>query len=257
MNQPTNPGSEPSSAPTEGGKRQTLATNVSINTQHKKWERRAGTWDKHNDTGMEKVAATAIDLAEVGPGMDCLDLGCGGGRLALVLARAGASVLGVDVSEAMVGRMEEQARSEGLDSVRGVVTPIERLTLEPASLDVVVTNYALHHLLDDQKKKLVESAFEWLRPGGRLVVADLMLGRGATPRDRQIIAGKLKIMAKKGLPGYWRIAKNATRFMLRVHERPITPDAWTRLFESAGFAEVGTTIVVQEAAVVRGVKPLP
>jgi SAM-dependent methyltransferase len=155
----------------------------------------------------------------------------------------------------MIERMEAQARREGIATVSGMVAPIEHLTLPTGSLDLVITNYALHHLLDDEKEKVVKAAFGWLRPGGQLVVADMMLGRGTSARDREIIVSKVRIMAKKGIPGYWRILKNAGRFLLRVHERPITPEAWSRLFEDAGFSEIEITPVVAEAAVVKGIKP--
>src|SRR5207244_2896459 len=56
--------------------------------------------------------------------------------------------------------------------------------------DLVVSNYALHHLTDDDKVALVARASRWLRPGGRLVVADMMFGRGASERDRAIIRHK-------------------------------------------------------------------
>jgi ubiquinone/menaquinone biosynthesis C-methylase UbiE len=203
-----------------------LGTSISIRAQRRTWGDRAETWDRHNDFGMAKVAAKALEVVDLRPGMDCVDLGCGTGRLALKLAEGGANVIGVDVSGAMIGRMEAQAKQEGIERVRGMTTPIEHLSLPTASVDLVITNYALHHLLDADKEKVVRAAFGWLRPGGQLVVADMMLGRGTTSRDREIIAGKIRIMAKKGLPGYWRILKNAGRFLFRVQERPITPDAW-------------------------------
>jgi ubiquinone/menaquinone biosynthesis C-methylase UbiE len=204
----------------------------------------------HNDLGMAKVAAEAIEMADVKPGMTCVDLGCGSGRLALLLAKRGAHV----VSDAMVQRMESQARAQGISTVQGIVVPIEELTLPAGSVDLVVTNYALHHLLDADKEKAVRAAFGWLRPGGQLVVADMMLGRGLTARDRHVIAAKVRIMAKKGIPGYWRILKNAGRFVLRTHERPITPEAWSRLLRQAGFARVESVDVVAEAAIVKGTK---
>jgi len=204
---------------------------------------------------MSKVAAKAIEMADVRPGMVCVDLGCGGGRLAILLAKLGATVIGVDVSDAMIRRMEAQAKSEGIDTLTGMVAPIENLSLPDESVDLVITNYALHHLLDADKGKVVLAAYRWLRPGGHLVVADMMLGRGATVQDRQVIASKIKIMAKKGIPGYWRILKNAGRYLFRVHERPITPEAWSRLFEVAGFVSVERVNVVAEANVVRGTKP--
>ena len=236
------------------GKKQT--TRLSIATQRRTWTRRADTWDRHHDAGMTKVAAKAIEVADVKPGMVCVDLGCGGGRLALELARRGASVVGVDVSAAMVERMVAQAKSEGLEQVSGIVSPIEHLTIDPSSVDIVISNYALHHLLDADKAKVVTAAFGWLRPGGALINSDMMLGRGATTEDRQVIASKIKVMAKKGIPGYWRILKNAGRYIFRLRERPITPDAWMRLYEAAGFVDLTSVNVVAEANVVKGVKPL-
>ena len=236
------------------GKKQT--TRLSIATQRRTWTRRADTWDRHNDAGMTKVAAKAIEVADVKPGMVCVDLGCGGGRLALELARRGASVIGVDVSAAMVDRMVAQAKAEGLEHVSGIVSPIEHLRIDPSSVDLVISNYALHHLLDADKAKVVTAAFGWLRPGGALINSDMMLGRGATTEDRQVIASKIKVMAKKGIPGYWRILKNAGRYIFRLRERPITPDAWMRLYEAAGFTDLSSVNVVAEANVVKGVKPL-
>jgi 2-polyprenyl-3-methyl-5-hydroxy-6-metoxy-1,4-benzoquinol methylase len=231
-------------------------TKISIKTQRRRWTHRAETWDRHNDEGMSKVAAMAIEMSDVQPGMVCVDLGCGGGRLALELARRGATVIGVDVSSAMIERMNSQAQSEGLTSVTGIVTAIERLSLPEGSADLVISNYALHHLLDSDKAKVVHAAYACLRPGGHLINSDIMLGRGATAQDRQIIASKIKVMAKKGLPGYWRILKNAGRYLLRLQERPITPEAWTRLYEAAGFTNVVSVHVVSEANVVKGVKPI-
>lgn len=204
---------------------------------------------------MSKVAAKALEVANVRPAMVCVDLGCGGGRLALELARQGATVTGVDVSVAMVERMLAHAQSEGLNTVQGIVSPIEQLTLPHESVDLVISNYALHHLRDPDKAKVVRAAYDWLRPGGLLVNSDMMLGRGATAQDRQVIASKIKVMAKKGIPGYWRILKNAGRYLLRVHERPITPEAWMRLYEAAGFTNLQSVNVVSEANVVTGVKP--
>ncbi|MHB1518226.1 MAG: class I SAM-dependent methyltransferase [Acidimicrobiales bacterium] len=231
-----------------------FSTGVAIRTQRRMWGQRAASWDRHNDAGMVRVAAAAIESCDIRPGIDSVDLGCGTGRLALALAEAGANVIGVDVSPSMIQQMEVLAKEKQIDSVRGMVSPVERLDLPVESVDLIVTNYAFHHLLDADKEKVVHSAYRWLRPGGQLVVADMMLGRGTTSRDREIIAGKVRVMARKGLPGYWRIAKNAGRYLFRVHERPITPEAWMKLFEKAGFEDVGSTVVVNEAAVVKGVK---
>jgi hypothetical protein len=59
----------------------------------------------------------------------------------------------------------------------------------------------------------------------------------------------------KGPGGWWRIAKNAVRFLFRLQERPLPIEAWIALLEDAGFVEVIAAPVVAEAAVVVGVKP--
>jgi cyclopropane fatty-acyl-phospholipid synthase-like methyltransferase len=60
------------------------------------WGEKANTWDMHNDLGMAKVAAKAVEMADVKPGMTCVDLGCGSGRLALLLANAARLILRTD-----------------------------------------------------------------------------------------------------------------------------------------------------------------
>jgi hypothetical protein len=87
------------------------------------------------------------------------------------------------------------------------------------------------------------------------VIGDMMFGRGGDARDRQIIGSKLSHLVRKGPGGWWRIAKNGGRFLLRFQERPVSMSAWTAMFAKAGLTEVEALPVVNEAAVVRGTKP--
>jgi len=134
--------------------------------------------------------------------------------------------------------------------------PIERLVLPRGTFDLIVSSYALHHLRDRDKARLVEACYAWLRPGGRLVIADMMLGRGGSAHDREIIRAKIATLARRGPGGWWRIAKNAVRYLVRVQERPISMSAWTRLCEKAGFRPVGTFAIVAEAGLVRARRPV-
>ncbi len=54
--------------------------------------------------------------------------------------------MAVDVSQAMVDRLEAKATASGVNGILGVVTPIETLSLPEQSADLVISNYALHHL---------------------------------------------------------------------------------------------------------------
>jgi SAM-dependent methyltransferase len=221
------------------------------------WSRRVGSWDQHGSANLGAVTSAVIGVAAIQPGADVLDLGCGTGQISIPLAIRGASVLGVDVSPAMAGRLTAEARRHGLPALTVVAIPIEELDLPPASVDLVVSSYALHHLRDADKARLVTSAFGWLRPGGRLVIADMMFGRGGSGRDRAIIRRKISVLARKGPGGWWRIIKNAARYLLRVQERPISMRAWTTLLETAGFTAITASAVVAEAGLVVGARPSP
>jgi ubiquinone/menaquinone biosynthesis C-methylase UbiE len=222
------------------------------NRQRRVWSRRAATWDQHGAVGLARVTAAVVEAAGVGPGTTVVDLGCGTGQISLPLARRGAQVLAVDVSPVMASRLEEAARRQGVSGVQALALPIESLALPAASVDLVVSSYALHHLRDPDKARLVREAARWLRPGGRLVIADMMFGRGMTTQDRAIIRSKLAVLVRKGPGGWWRIAKNAARFLLRVQERPIPMQAWMQHLARAGFTEVTGTAIVAEAGLVTG-----
>jgi ubiquinone/menaquinone biosynthesis C-methylase UbiE len=195
-----------------------------------------------------------ITEARPEPGEHAVDLGCGSGQVTLALAGKTASVLAIDVSQKMIDLLLENARESGVNNVEGKAIPIEQLDFAPSSVDLVVSNYALHHLRDDDKASTVRRVNGWLRPGGRFVVGDMMFGRGGDSRDREIIASKVSLMIRKGPKGWWRIAKNTGRYVFRTQERPVSMAAWVEMFEEAGFAGVAAVPVVNEAAVVVGTK---
>ena len=232
-----------------------FATRNAARRQRNVWSRRVGSWDQHGSAGLAGVTAAVLEAARVWPGAQVVDLGSGTGQISLPLALRGAQVLAVDVSSAMVRQLESEARRRGAVTVDALALPIEELSLPPGRVDLVVSSYALHHLRDADKARLIAAAYGWLRPGGRLVVADMMFGRGATRRDRVIIRSKIAALARKGPGGWWRIAKNAARFLLRAQERPVSMDAWTAMLTRAGFAGVTASTIVAEAGLVTGRRP--
>lgn len=232
-----------------------FATQHAVRSQRRAWSGRVASWDQHGSAGLGAVTAAVLEAASAGAGSRVVDLGCGTGQISLPLAERGASVLAVDVSPAMIRKLLSEAQRLGARTLDGLAIPIEELVLPPASLDLVVTSYALHHLRDADKARLVQAAWDWLRPGGRLLVADMMFGRGASSRDRAIIRSKLAALARKGPGGWWRIAKNAMRYLLRLQERPVSMDAWQAMLARAGFTGVTATSIVAEAGLVTGLRP--
>ncbi len=100
-----------------------------------------------------------------------LDLGCGQGRDALMAARLGHSVLGVDLSRIGVDQMLEQARAESLD-VEGRLADVSHFRSR-RRFDVVLLDRVLHLLLtDDERREMLARLDRLTRVGGFVLIAD-------------------------------------------------------------------------------------
>jgi ubiquinone/menaquinone biosynthesis C-methylase UbiE len=222
------------------------------------WDKRVASWHTHvtSTSGFDKVLERLLAIAEPGPADACVDLGAGAGFVALALAPLAGSVLAVDISPVMAESLAAHAAQAGLRNVRIEVADLRTFQLPPGSVDLVVSSYALHHLRDEDKRTLAAEAARWLRPGGRIVVADMMFGRGTTRRDREILRQKATAFAVRGPSGWWRIAKNLTRYGLGVgYEHPAAPQFWQLALRDAGFTDVRFEPVVAEAGIVSGTRP--
>lgn len=221
------------------------------------WDKRVAGWHTHvtSAIGFDEVRDRLLAIADPKVTDVCVDLGAGTGFVALALAPLAAFVLAVDISPVMAESLAARAAQAGLDNVRTEVADLRTFRLPAASVDLVVSNYAMHHLRDDDKRALAAEAARWLRPGGRIVVADMMFGRGVTQRDREILRDKVTTLASRGPAGWWRIAKNITRYGLGVgHEHPAAPQFWQLTLRDAGLTGVRFEPVVAEAGIVSGTR---
>jgi SAM-dependent methyltransferase len=100
-----------------------------------------------------------------------LDLGCGTGAIGLALAEDARRVLGRDISEGMMAEAREKAAARGLDNVSIEAGTFREPNVEE-SVDIVVSNFAMHHLSDEEKRAAIEVIAD-LGPR-RFVLGDVM-----------------------------------------------------------------------------------
>ncbi len=100
------------------------------------------------------------------------DLGAGEGTLAQLLARQAEKVIAVDLSPKMVEFGQDLARRHGLENLEYRLGDIEDPPIENSSLDLAIFSQALHHA--EPPQLALDAAHRILKPGGRLVILDLV-----------------------------------------------------------------------------------
>ena len=128
----------------------------------------AGQWDEMRRQFFgEGVRRAAIAAAGVEPGMVVADVGTGTGFLAEAALDAGARVIGVDLSTAMLDQVALRFRGRPFE---GRHSGGETIPLEAGEADAVVANMFLHHV--EEPADTIAQLARALKPGGRLVITD-------------------------------------------------------------------------------------
>ena len=109
------------------------------------------------------------------PPMVIADLGAGEGAFALLLAQRAKKVIAVDSSEKMIDVGRDHAQRIGIKNIDFRIGDMEELPIRSASVDCVFFSQSLHHALHPQRA--LEEAARILRPGGRIVILDLVQHR--------------------------------------------------------------------------------
>lgn len=157
-----------------------------------------------------------IALASIKEGETVLDLGSGAGFdsfLAASMVGPTGKVIGVDMTPEMINRARENADKGSYSNVQFVPGELEDLPVDDNSMDAVISNCVINLVPD--KKKVFKEVFRVLKPGGRLMVSDLVL--------RQ----KLPLSIENSIEGYVGCISGA-----------VMKDVYLDAIGSAGFGDV-------------------
>ncbi len=222
-------------------------------------------WDAHvpdaeliaRSVGFRDLRDRIVELAEPQAGHTVVDVGAGTGLLTLTFAELTARVWAVDSSPAMNEYLRAKAASADLDNVEPVLASAVSLPLVDDLADLVVSNYCLHELRHADKYRALAEARRVLRPGGRLVIGDMMFSfNPMQSRDRRVVSAKLRAIASRGLPGVWRLSKNAARLVSGRGEHPANAVWWREALSRVGFDHVKLEMLAHEGGIVLADAPV-
>ena len=157
-----------------------------------------------------------VALASIKKGEIILDLGSGAGFDCFLAAdKVGpeGKVIGVDMTPQMIEKAVENARKDGYKNVEFRLGEIENLPVEDSSIDLIISNCVVN--LSPDKEKVFKEAYRVLKPGGRIMVSDIVL--------------------TKELPDY---IKNNTLAYVGCVSGAILKESYLKTIEKAGFKDI-------------------
>jgi SAM-dependent methyltransferase len=157
-----------------------------------------------------------VALASLKEGEVVLDLGSGAGFdcfLAATRVGDGGRVIGVDMTPEMLEKARENARKVNSKNVEFRLGEIENLPVADSSVDVVISNCVIN--LSPEKRRVFNEAYRALKPGGRLMVSDIVL--------------------LKELPD---VLKNSIEAYVGCLSGALLKDEYIRTIKAAGFKDV-------------------
>ena len=177
------------------------------------------------DANLGLGCGNPIALASLTEGETVLDLGSGAGFDCFLAANkvgAKGKVIGVDMTPEMLEKARENAEKGDYENVEFRLGEIENIPAADNSVDVVISNCVIN--LSPNKKEVFGEAFRVLKPGGRLMVSDIVLLKELPDIIRSSVAAYVGCISGAMMKEeYLETIKNANFSEVRVLDETVFP----------------------------------
>ncbi len=162
-----------------------------------------------------------LRLTGANPDSRVLSVGSGAGDTELLFAPHVGSILGIDISPRGVEHAASTAQAQGIKNASFIVCELDDPALAPASFDVIIAVFFLHHLPDRIDADLPHRFHQLLRPGGVFYALDPSYYRLSGMVGKMLFPALMKKYQTEG-------------------EEPLKPEKTWAAFERAGFKVRGS-----------------
>lgn len=185
--------------------------------------RQAETFDAWATKTDEKSGTRFLDALGAAAAGALLDVACGPGVVSAALAPHARSVTALDATAAMLDKA--RARCAGLANVTFAAGDAHHLPFADAQFDGVVSRLAVHHFAD--AARAIGEMVRVLKPGGALVIADVVVSEDRADADLQNAIEMLRDPSHVAMLAATRLAGLVQEAGLR----PVATDIWARARE--------------------------
>lgn len=161
-----------------------------------------------------------VAIASLKEGETVLDLGSGAGFDAFLAAKKvgiSGKVIGVDMTDEMLEKANQNIQKGGFTNVEFRKGDIENLPVDDNSVNAIISNCVIN--LAPDKEKVFKEAYRVLKTGGRLMISDVVLIKPLTQElknDKELLVGCISGAILK--QDYLRLLKNAGFVNITIHK---------------------------------------
>ena len=166
-----------------------------------------------------------VALASLKEGETVVDLGSGGGLDCFLAAKKvgpKGKVIGVDMTPEMLDKARQNCRRGTYKNVEFRLGEIENLPVADNTADVIISNCVIN--LSPEKQRVFEEAFRVLKPGGRLMISDMVLLKAIPEAVKKSVLGYIGCISGAEMKNeYMKLIENAGFKEMKIIEETHLP----------------------------------